>query len=215
MGALARGIGLAACLAAVAACRHSPPQSPTRAEASPGPQPTVAARPALPRADAGVANLDRIQRTAALASVGSQHRAGPGLPLLPGAPGVTRSEASGCLAAAAHDESAGRRFPAPAPTRGQADSRPSITPMGNGIVIVHELGHACCLRSRVEGQVEGQSVRVVETLEGKPCRCMCQSTLRTVVGLAPGQYQVVVTVVEPGRRRDVLQASVEIKRLRD
>ncbi len=57
-------------------------------------------------------------------------------------------------------------------------------------------------------------MRIVETLTGNPCRCMCQSTIRSVVGLKPGQYDLSLTLIETGRTREILRQDIEIKRLR-
>ncbi len=102
-------------------------------------------------------------------------------------PGASHTAVQGCLAV--QSESEASRFPVPPPTR-SAPPPVTVTAVPGGILVVHELAHACCLKSEVATRVEGESVVVSERLTGTPCRCMCSSTLRTSVGLLPGRWSV-------------------------
>lgn len=108
------------------------------------------------------------------------------------APGKSRTSVEGCLAV--EGEAAGSRFPAPPRTRTAPRSPVTIAPVPGGILVTHELAHACCLRSDVKTATKKRTVVVTERLHGSPCRCMCSSTLRTSVGLSPGRWTVNVEV---------------------
>jgi hypothetical protein len=105
------------------------------------------------------------------------------------APGESRTAVQGCLAAAGEAEAA--RFPARPATRTLAPPV-TITAAAGGALVTHQLSHACCLRSAVTTRAEERTVVVLETLSGAPCRCMCSSTLRTQLGLSPGEWTVAV-----------------------
>jgi hypothetical protein len=105
------------------------------------------------------------------------------------APGESRTTVQGCLAAASEAEAA--RFTARPATRALAPPV-TITAAAGGALVTHQLSHACCLRSAVTTRAEERTVIVLETLSGAPCRCMCSSTLRTQLGLSPGEWTVVV-----------------------
>lgn len=109
------------------------------------------------------------------------------------AAGMSRTTVLGCLAA--HGESDAARFPVRPPTRSTAPPV-AISGIAGGILVTHELAHACCLKSEVTTHIEGTSVVVSERLYGTPCRCMCSSTIRTSVGLAPGTWDVAVELAE-------------------
>jgi hypothetical protein len=119
--------------------------------------------------------------------------------------GQSNTEVSGCLA-----KNLAEQAQTPA-TR----SRPStdairVTATGNGIIATHELGHACCLTSRTQTKIEQQHVTITETLEGKPCRCMCASTIQTRVGLQPGDYSITLQLERAGKTETVHEQSLEI-----
>lgn len=105
-------------------------------------------------------------------------------------PGAAHTTVEGCLGAANEREAA--RFPVPPVTRGAPTRTVTVVPVAGGILVTHELAHACCLRSAITTRVERKRVVIAETLSGVPCRCMCSSTLRTSVGLGPGRWQVEV-----------------------
>ena len=131
-------------------------------------------------------------------------------PLLPPSEaGKARSRIAGCLQDAAAGDAAGSRYPA-AVTRGASAPPVRVVVLGTGLVVHHDLRHACCLSGEVETQVAGSELRVRVLLTGSPCRCMCRSTLATAVGLALGSYHVVVEVEEGGHLRIVHEEDVQI-----
>lgn len=127
--------------------------------------------------------------------------------LPPATPGESRTEITGCLADPSAAERGATRSPtSPAPGTPQV----RVTPMARGVLIAHELSHACCLSGAVESRLEGSKLVVTERLSGMPCRCMCASTLRTAVGLSPGTYELVLQVEEGGRTRVVDERSFTV-----
>jgi len=115
---------------------------------------------------------------------------------LPDEPGRAHSEVKGC---AAHPEAADQP-----PTRAVLPpARLVVQPVRGGVLVTHDLPHACCLKGVIGTRVEGNVATVHEALTGTPCRCMCESTLRTGAALAPGRYRVVVEL-ERGDRTDVV-----------
>jgi hypothetical protein len=121
--------------------------------------------------------------------------------LPPTTPGDSKSEVTGCLAAATEAE--GAKFaPPPENTRGMVPAPAvKVDAIAGGIIVSHDLSHACCLRGTVTSKLDKEQVTVREVLSGTPCRCMCRSTLRTAVGLKPGDYKIHVTVEENGKER--------------
>jgi hypothetical protein len=118
-------------------------------------------------------------------------------PLLPPAkPGATTSEVLGCLSGDEHTLATGARWPPPSSERPQEAVR--VNPLTGGLIVTHELAHACCLQAQVSAAVAGTAVKVTESLSGAPCACRCASRLRTAVGLTPGRYSVSVVVHGPG-----------------
>lgn len=120
-----------------------------------------------------------------------------GVLLPPSTPGESRWDVAGCAAEAAGGEEATKAY-AVAPTRAPLADPVRIGQTGTGIVVHHDVDHACCLAADVTAAVEGSAVRVRETLSGTPCRCVCRSSLRTAIGLAPGSYELTVEVDRSG-----------------
>lgn len=112
-------------------------------------------------------------------------------------PGVSHTTVEGCLAV--QGESEATRFPSPPVTRSGPPPPVTVAAVPGGLLITHQLAHACCLQSKVSTRIEQRNVVVLETLSGTPCRCMCSSTLRTSAGLAPGRWNVAVDL-DTGRR---------------
>jgi hypothetical protein len=128
----------------------------------------------------------------------------------PPAAGQSRTSFSGCLEAS-KDEAAGARFPV---TRGETGPEVRVTALGNGVIVAHELTHACCLGGAVEAKVEGKKIHVVETLSGTPCRCTCRSTIKTAVGLEPGDYTLDVELHQGDEQDRVHEGPVKVQSLR-
>jgi hypothetical protein len=134
-----------------------------------------------------------------------------GLLLPPGTPGESRTQFEGCLAQAEATEAAGSRFPSRAQSRGApAGPAVQVSTVSGGVLITHELSHACCLTAAVTSKVEGTKVLVRETLSGSPCRCLCQSTVRTAVGLSKGHYQLSLVQAQGGAATSVLETGIDV-----
>lgn len=135
-----------------------------------------------------------------------------GLLLPPATAGESISRLAGCLSEAASDEAAGARHPVVATRSRGAAPEVAVSALGHGVIVAHDLQHACCLKGAVETRVDGATVRVRETLSGSPCRCLCRSTLKTAVALAPGAYTVEVVLVNGGSERTVATEQVSVGR---
>ena len=109
----------------------------------------------------------------------------------PAEAGTLKFAVEGCAAKPNEESVATRALPPP-------DSVQTSVLQG-GVLLTHEVAHACCLSAASAVTVEGTKVVVTETLSGTPCRCRCSSSLRTAVGLKPGTWSVEVKTVEPGR----------------
>ncbi|MHB8879865.1 MAG: hypothetical protein ACYC8T_39755, partial [Myxococcaceae bacterium] len=79
-----------------------------------------------------------------------------------------------------------------------------------GVILSHELSHACCLKASVTSTLEGAKLTVRETLSGSPCRCMCQSTVKTAVGLSPGHYTLTLVQDGQGPAVTVLERELDV-----
>lgn len=97
-------------------------------------------------------------------------------------------------------------------TRAWIPEKLEVAAVRGGIQVEHRVRHACCLQGAVESQVSGTTVTLREMLSGEGCRCMCGSTLRTLVSVPAGTYAVVVRVDESGRVRDLPGRSVTVQK---
>jgi hypothetical protein len=197
---MTRRLIVVAVLLAATACCHEPAQRrPADAAPAAAAPPAVATATPPPAASPELAG-----KLGAKLHPGSQ---------LPAQSGASAATIEGCLTSAS--EEAGQRYPAPATTRSASDQI-ELQPVPGGLVIVHQLAHACCLRGAVTSKIDGDAVIVTETLSGNPCRCMCGSTLRTAVRLAPGSYRLAVVVAHEetpyqGKTERVLERVVEVR----
>lgn len=192
-----RPLAVALLVACACWCSH-------RQEA-PADPPGGASRPAAPGAAAAP-----VPATSPLASRLGEKLHPP--PQLPGEVGASTSTVEGCLTVSS--EEAGRQHPAPAATR--AGAAVEVRPSPGGLVVTHRLAHACCLKGAVGSRIEGDKVTITETLTGNPCRCMCGSTLRTAMRLAPGRYRLSLVVAHEetphgGRQEHVVEQTIEVE----
>jgi hypothetical protein len=127
----------------------------------------------------------------------------------PATPGEYRTSVQGCLAGG-KEAAKGTR----SRRSGRQADEIRVHALGTGIVVNHLLTHTCCLEASVTSTVEGNTVRIREELFGKPCRCMCRSTIRTAVALTPGDYRVQVDLFAHGESKRVHEEDVSVKRLR-
>ncbi|HLL52690.1 MAG TPA: hypothetical protein VK447_04030, partial [Myxococcaceae bacterium] len=102
------------------------------------------------------------------------------------------------LPPATPSEAEGARYPTAASARAQGAAAVRVNPMGKGVIVSHELSHACCLQANVTTRLEAGTVVMQEELSGTPCRCTCASTVRTAIGLPPGRYTLSVRQAQGG-----------------
>jgi len=123
----------------------------------------------------------------------------------PPEPGGVRTEVKGC---AANPETADQPSSRAAP--GFSAARVSIEPVRGGVVVIHDLPHACCLKGAIATSTKKGVTTVYEELSGNPCRCMCQSTLRTAVSLGPGEHLIVLELERDGKVELVERTRVNV-----
>ncbi len=119
-------------------------------------------------------------------------------------PGASRTSVEGCAA------TPGEEPPASHQTRAFVPDQIEIEPVAGGIAVDHHHQHACCLKASIDVSRDDRIVTVRESLAGEPCRCLCRSTLRSVIGVPAGSFTVRVVVVESGRERKVAERVVEV-----
>ena len=97
--------------------------------------------------------------------------------------GKSRTAISGCLKTGQPER--GVRSPAP---QGALE----VTAVPGGVKVHHQFSHACCLKGSAKTTIQGRTVSVWESTSGRSCRCICSSTIDTVVGLGSGKWMVYV-----------------------
>jgi hypothetical protein len=127
--------------------------------------------------------------------------------MIPPEEGKSRFVAEGCAAKPEEaDKSATRGG-----LSGSEKDKVEASALGTGIVVSHDLAHACCLKADSVADIQGSSVVITETLSGTPCRCICSSTLKTAVGLKKGTWQVSVKTVEGGNSKTAWTGELTVK----
>lgn len=122
-------------------------------------------------------------------------------------PGVARTTIEGCLVAAT--EADAEKFP-PRPATRSSPPAVAVAKVPGGIAVTHHLSHACCLKASVSTDVRGKNVEIREMLLGTPCRCVCASTVRTVVGLTSGAWEVSVDFDDRGQGQRVFTEALTL-----
>ncbi len=62
---------------------------------------------------------------------------------------------------------------------------------GDSVIYSRFVHHGCCRKAEVSTQLQGKIITIVEFWTGKICKCMCNSTIRSVIQKLPkGEYQV-------------------------
>lgn len=177
---------MVAVVVAVSACRHDEVKS---------------EGPATGAGGGGAAEVKPAVVTAASPFAGLAGRVVP-----PPEVGASRSAVLGCAAKpeAAEQEAGNTRGGMPVQEKVEAVAA------GHGMIVTHDLPHACCLSAKTTAALEGTKVTVTETLEGTPCRCLCSSTLKTAVGLSKGTWTVEVNTATPAKSWTAWSGSVEV-----
>lgn len=112
-------------------------------------------------------------------------------PAVPATLGGVAFASAGCATAATEEE--GAKFAARATTRSGAPVV-AVTAVHGGATVKHEVTHACCLKASVVSRIEERVAVITEKLTGVPCRCICGSTLTSLVALSPGAWKIAVDV---------------------
>lgn len=67
----------------------------------------------------------------------------------------------------------------------------SLAADGDSIVFEYARSSNCCYSLTLDHQREGQTIDIIETAAGAPCRCLCSFDLTgRIEGLVPGTYRV-------------------------
>ncbi len=114
-------------------------------------------------------------------------------------PGQSRATFAGCLAGRKDQ----RSREVPAARSGQPDDV-LVHVVPGGVVVTHILTHPCCLEGNVVLGTRGRVATLHELLSGEPCRCECQSTIDTAVGLDVGLWTIRVEVEQPFQGTQVI-----------
>jgi hypothetical protein len=105
-------------------------------------------------------------------------------------PGQAQTSVSGCLAGD-KDKSIVRK------SNDHPEDDVEVRTVPGGALVIHRLTHPCCLEANVRFLTRGNVATVHERLGGEPCRCVCQSTIETAIGLDLGMWTVRVEVEQP------------------
>ena len=66
-----------------------------------------------------------------------------------------------------------------------------ITSAGDSIIYSRFVRHGCCRKAEVSSQRNDKVITIIEYWTGQICKCMCSSTIKTVIQQLPkGEYQV-------------------------
>jgi hypothetical protein len=127
----------------------------------------------------------------------------------PAAGPATKATFAGCLLASTEADAA--KHPAAPVSRSAPAPTARFSAVAGGVTVEHPLTHACCLTAAVTTRLDGRTAVVTERLSGNPCRCRCDSTIRTELSLPPGGWTVAVELVEDSGTRRVAQQDVTVK----
>jgi len=111
-----------------------------------------------------------------------------------------QTEVEGCLALKGAE---------PPPTRSapsKAVDQVNVESVSGSLRVAHQLHHACCLNSETRVERAAGIVRLTERLTGTPCRCQCDSTIKTRIRLEAGDRELSVQLEEKGATREVHRA---------
>jgi len=126
----------------------------------------------------------------------------------PAAGPATKATFAGCLLASNEAEAA--KHPAAPVTRSAPAPTARFSALAGGVTVEHPLTHACCLTAAVTTRLDGRTAVVTERLSGNPCRCRCDSTIRTELSLPPGGWTVAIELVDDSGARRVAQQDVTV-----
>jgi len=123
---------------------------------------------------------------------------GPGNPLLLAAEeweasNRPRTNLTGCLRKSDPEESDGPTHEHPSTQKGVF-----VYHSAEALQIHHVLMHACCLKGSATVSTSGSEIRLIETLVGSPCRCLCESEIVAALPIRQGSYRVIVRTQQTG-----------------
>jgi hypothetical protein len=174
-------------------CAKQPPSGTTEVQPSGG-APVVAV-PATT-----LAGLESPKHTATAASVAQPAGSGGGA-VAPNDAVVTKlgewqTEVEGCLALKGAE---------PPVTRSavRAADEVRVESAGGYVRVAHHLSHACCLNSETRVERAAGVVRLTERLTGSPCRCQCNSTIKTRFRLEASDRELSVRLEDKADAREI------------
>ena len=177
-------------------CAKQPPSGTTEVQPSGG-APVAAVAPAAPSEFA--------ERAAPAASVAEPASSEGGATAAGDAVvaklGEWQTEVEGCLALKGAE---------PAATRSAVRAADEVrVESAKGYVrVAHHLSHACCLNSETRVEREAGVVRLTERLTGTPCRCQCESTIKTRFRLQASDRELSVQLEDKRAAREVHRAAL-------
>lgn len=122
---------------------------------------------------------------------------------------VSRTSYSGCLLAE-HQKAKGiktsKALSKPGPEKVVVKSAGR-----SGMQVIHQFNHPCCLKANVQTTVSpNKRVAVIETLSGTACKCICNSTIKTVIGVESGAYDVLIRQIDRGVRKKIHEQKIKL-----
>lgn len=188
---------------ALGACARRPQPSQTETQASAAQPPPVEPSTA-PVGHGGSAPAPApAQPESAVTAAGSPSSGGAssdGGELATSRIGAWKTEVEGCLTRPREQQAALRSSATRAPEAVDVSGDQAY------VRVEHRLSHACCLTSQTTVDRDAGTLRLRERLTGEPCRCRCDSTIRTLIAREPADRELVVELDENGARREVHRA---------
>jgi hypothetical protein len=174
-------------------CAKQPPSGSTEVPPSSG-------APVVAVTSSPMAGLESPKHAATAASVAQPANAGGGA-AAPSDAVVTKlsewqTEVEGCLALKGAE---------PRVTRSavRAADEVRVESAGGYVRVAHHLSHACCLNSETRVERAAGVVRLTERLTGSPCRCQCDSTIKTRFRLEASDRELSVRLEDKAAAREV------------
>ena len=172
-------------------CAKQPPSGTTEVQPSGG-APVVAVTPTAP-----IEPAERAAPAASIAEPASSERSAPApSDAIVAKLGEWQTEVEGCLAL---------KGAAPAATRSpvRAADEVRVESTGGYVRVAHQLRHACCLNGETRVERAAGVVRLTERLTGNPCRCQCDSTIKTRFRLEASDRELSVQLEDKLAAREV------------
>ena len=127
----------------------------------------------------------------------------------PKASAKSRSSFSGCL----KNPDAANRSAKVASRGPNSEDREGVRVVyrkDNQMEVRHNITHNCCHKATVKTKIIGSTINITETFKGESCRCNCSSSITTLVPLAKGEYNLIITVNTNGDPKSVHSKKVTL-----